>query len=236
MQFASDVCNILDQMGVDKVHILACCCGAIYGLAFAAQHADRVSSVHLLAPWVHPDLASPTLRFAKRFVPMSLIAAVGWLTNQALLTSFTPIVESSLLPDERAALPRDTIARSRAVCEESTRRGGGGGAADLAACVGKTPWGYGYADIPAARPSAIIAGSADSVVRPDAVRALAAVLPQFTLEWVPASHTGLIALQRPAVYARIAAAAAADYVSAAAADSPGDDADERAAAGSAGAP
>ncbi len=67
------------------------------------------------------------------------------------------------------------------------------------------------------RPPADHAGSADTVVRPGAVRALAAALPLCALEWLPASHTGLIAVQRPAVYARIATAAAATAAAATAA-------------------
>ena len=219
MLFADDVANVLDQMGVSKVHVLACCCGAIYGLAFAVRHPSRVTGVSLLAPWVEPDLASASLRFVKHHVPQGIIGAVGWLTNHLVLASFSSVVESTLLPSERAKLRPALVAASRAVCEENGRRTADGNAADLAACAGKTPWGYTYADAAAAaaagrRQILVVAGTHDTVVRPGAVCALAAALPGCALEWVEASHTGLIMLQRPEVLRRIldteeAAAAAA---------------------------
>ena len=135
-QFADDVADVLDKMGVSKVHVMACCCGAIYGLAFAVKHPSRVRNIFLLAPWVDPDLASASLRFVKHYVPMGLISAFGRISNQMVLTSFTSIVESTLLPAERVQLRPGAIAASRAVCEENGRRTAAGHMADLAACTG----------------------------------------------------------------------------------------------------
>ena len=198
VDFANDVYLILQEMKVDRVHVIGCSAGAVYACAFAATFQECVKFVYLISPWVSLSVSTTmALYVAQNFVPRFVIGWSSVLMHTMLLSSFNSAIASTLTPSEASRVDPVRLEQFKGVCAENTRIGHVGNGRDMNLCLGKLPWGFEYAQV--LSHVEIIQGRSDPMVSADAIVALQAALPSSHVTWVDGSHNGVILFQKPEV-------------------------------------
>ncbi|KAF8067212.1 R1 [Scenedesmus sp. PABB004] len=218
--YAADLAEVADQLGLSRFSCLASSAGTMYALAAARadETRDRIAGkVTLLSPWVprscrEPGAPAGALSLVATWAPLPLLrAAVGWSNSWvARQARARPVVElmTRSSPAERAAFAANPDGERvyRAMIGEwgpSLR----GIVDDMALCVERDgPLGFSYAhDVPAH--VRVYAGTADAVQPHGDVAAWAAAAGRgVELVSVPdGTHDGLLHTHAGAALAALAA-------------------------------
>jgi 2-succinyl-6-hydroxy-2,4-cyclohexadiene-1-carboxylate synthase len=190
----ADLVALLDQLGVERAHVLGYSMGGRVALHLAAAHPERVAM--LILESASPGLATQAERDARVAADTALAASIERDGIAAFVDRWEALplwASQARLPDEVRAGLRAQRLNNRAVGLANSLRGLGTGA--------QAPLHDRLADLP--MPALVIAGRLDAKFAAIA-RAMAAALPQGRLALVPeAGHA--VHLEQPAPFDRLVA-------------------------------
>jgi 2-succinyl-6-hydroxy-2,4-cyclohexadiene-1-carboxylate synthase len=190
----ADLVALLDQLGVERAHVLGYSMGGRVALHLAAAHPERVAT--LILESASPGLATQAERAARVAADTALAASIGRDGIAAFVDRWEALqlwASQARLPDAVRAGLRAQRLNNRPLGLANSLRGLGTGA--------QAPLHYRLADLPV--PALVIAGMLDAKFAAIA-RAMAAALPQGRLALVPeAGHA--VHLEQPALFDRLVA-------------------------------
>ena len=193
--FASDLEQLADSLGVERFHVVGWSMGGPYAAAVAAALPQRVESATLLAPApVYLTATDGAERTGKAFAWVlarddpwqmcQLYTALGLEARRnpaAAIQMFTGAGEG-LTPSEMAIMNQPAISQAFVdVIVEATRQGAVGLVEDMR--VELAPWGFDPASISV--PVSLWQGNEDSFVGPDSPDEWAQAVPGLTIRQLP---------------------------------------------------